>query len=423
VLAKRLNKLKNMDSTIALNSEADKANIKLGIRGNWRQIALLALITAFVGGMVGMERSLLPKLAQQEFGIASKTAMFSFIIAFGISKAITNYFTGALSNRFGRHKLLIVGWLFALPIPWILIYAPSWNWIVAANILLGISQGIAWSSTLVMKIDLAGEKSRATAVGLNEFAGYLAVGLTTYLVAALASQYGLRPFPFYTGVIYSVLGITLSVFFIKDTRHHMKTAATSADSSAKLNSVFWGTTLRNHNLSAITQGGLVNNLNDGMAWGLFPLLLTVKGFTVAQTGVITALYPAFWGIGQLFSARASEFISKKSLLFIGMFAQAVTLLIFPVASAYWQFIVLAVLLGLGKALVYPTFTSAIADNTHPYERAESLGVFRFWRDGGYAIGAILTGILSDAFGITVAIAFVGGLTMLSSFIIKFRMRS
>jgi MFS family permease len=411
-----------MHSTAA-NNKADKADIKLSIKGNWQQITLLALVTAFVGGMVGMERSLLPRLAQQEFGIASKTAMFSFIIAFGISKAITNYFTGALSNRFGRRSLLMIGWLFALPIPWMLMYAPSWNWIVAANILLGINQGLAWSSTAVMKIDLAGEKNRGTAVGLNEFAGYLAVGLTTFWVASISAKHGLRPYPFYTGVAYSILGLAFSAFFIKDTRTHMHTAAASHDDSVRLQKVFWGNTLHNPTLSSITQGGLVNNLNDGMVWGLFPVLLTAKGLPIAEVGAITAIYPAFWGIGQLFTGRISDFVSKKTLLFSGMFLQALTLLAFLFAAVYWQFMVLAIVLGLAKAMVYPTFTSAIADNTHPHQRAASIGVFRFWRDAGYAIGAVLTGVLTDFFGLSVAIVFVGCLTLLSALVIKFRMRS
>jgi MFS family permease len=412
-----------MSLIAATENKTQDDNIQLGIRHNLSQFILLALITAFVGGMVGMERSLLPKLAQQEFHIASKTAMFSFIIAFGISKAITNYFTGALSNRFGRRNLLIIGWLFALPIPWMLMYATSWNLIVAANILLGINQGLAWSSTAVMKIDLAGEKNRGTAVGLNEFAGYLAVGLTTFWVASISAKHGLRPYPFYTGVVYSVLGLASSAFFTKDTRTHMHSAAASHDDSVRLQKVFWGTTLHNRTLSSVTQGGLVNNLNDGMVWGLFPVLLTAKGLPIAEVGAITAIYPAFWGIGQLFTGRISDFVSKKTLLFSGMLLQGFTLLTFLFAAVYWQFMALAVVLGLAKAMVYPTFTSAIADNTHPHQRAGSIGVYRFWRDAGYAIGAVLTGVLADFFGFSVAIAFVGCLTLVSSLVIKFRMRS
>ncbi|MDB5191727.1 MAG: transporter [Segetibacter sp.] len=393
-----------------------------GIRANAQQFILLLCVTAFIGGMVGMERSLLPQLASQEFGIASKTAMFSFIVAFGITKAITNYFTGVLSNILGRRNLLIVGWLFALPIPWILMYAPAWNWIIAANILLGINQGLAWSSTLMMKIDLAEDKKRGLAVGLNEFAGYLAVGLTTFLVAWIASNYGLRPYPFYTGVVFSVVGLLASIFIIKDTREFMKTAAVSSGTRPLLQHVFKDTLFRNRNLSAVVQGGLVNNLNDGMVWGLYPLILSANGFTLTQIGLVTAIYPACWGIGQLFSGRISDFFERKHLLFWGMFLQAVTLLLLIQASAYAHFIALSVILGIGKAMVYPTFIASIADNTHPSQRAESVGIYRFCRDSGYAIGAVITGILSDRLGITVAVTFIGGLTMASAFIIQFRMR-
>ena len=398
-------------------------NIRHGIKANLQLFTLLVLITAFVGGMVGMERSLLPRLAQTEFNIASKTAMFSFIVAFGITKAITNYFTGALSNKYGRRNLLITGWFFALPIPWILMYASSWNWIIAANILLGLNQGLAWSSTVVMKIDLADERNRGFAIGLNEFAGYSAVGLTTFLAAWLAARYGLRPYPFFTGVAYSVVALAISVFLIKDTRPYMYKASTPKELSPELKKIFWNTTLYNPNLSAVVQAGLVNNLNDGMVWGLYPLLLSTKDFTLAQTGVITAIYPAFWGIGQLFSGKISDYVSKKGLLFSGMFVQAVILLLLPLAGAYEYFIILSVILGLGKAMVYPTFTTAIADNTHPKQTAKSVGIFRFWRDLGYAIGAVLTGVLTDIFGITAAICFVGCLTMISAFIIRFRMAS
>ena len=368
-----------------------------------------------------MERSLLPQLALLEFGIASKTAMFSFIMAFGISKAISNYFTGILSNTLGRKKLLVIGWLFAIPVPWILIYAPSWNWVVAANILLGINQGLAWSSTLVMKIDLAEDKNRGTAVGLNEFFGYLAVGLTTFLVAWLAAEYGIRPYPFYTGIIFSTVGLLLSVLAVKDTREFMRTAAESPDTTPLLKNVFKGTVFQNRNLSAVVQGGLVNNLNDGMVWGLYPLILIAKGFPLKQVGIITAIYPACWGIGQLFTGRLSDHIARKHLLFWGMLLQAVILLLFIQASSYGSFIALSVILGIGKAMVYPTFIAAIADNTHPTQRAESVGIYRFFRDSGYAIGAFITGILSDLIGITFAVSCIGGLTMLSAFFIKWRM--
>lgn len=399
------------------------SSITRGIKENWKQFSLLVLITAFVGGMVGMERSLLPRLAEKEFGLASKSAMFSFILAFGITKAITNYFTGTLSNKYGRKKLLVTGWLFALPIPCVLMYAPSWNWIIAANVLLGVNQGLSWSSAVVMKIDLADHKNRGLAIGLNEFAGYSAVGLTTFLVAWIASEFGLRPYPFFTGVVFSVCGLVISVFAIRDTRHFMHHAATSHQHIPSPKNIFWNTTLYNRNLSSVVQAGLVNNLNDGMVWGLYPLLLATRDFSIGQIGVITAIYPAFWGIGQLFSGRISDYVSKKSLLFLGMLLQAIILLLLLVAIEYQHFIILSVVLGLGKAMVYPTFTTAIADNTHPQLTAERLGIFRFWRDLGYAIGAVLTGILSDAFGIMSAIFFVGCLTLASALIIVFRMNA
>lgn len=398
------------------------SSIKIGIRHNRSQFILLVIITAFIGSIVGMERSLLPQLAEKVFHLASKTAMFSFIVAFGISKAVTNYFTGRLSNRFGRKTLLVSGWLFALPVPWLLMYAPSWNWIVAANILLGINQGLAWSSTVVMKVDLAEDRNRGLAMGLNEFAGYFAVGLTTFLVAYLAGHYGLRPYPFITGVVFSTIGLVASIFFVKDTRPHMTVAAVSAGKEKELKNVFWGTTLFNKNLSAVTQAGLVNNMNDGMMWGLFPLLLVAKGFTLAQVGLVTAIYPACWGIGQLFSGRLGDLLVKKRLLFSGMLLQALVILSLSVANTLPFFIGLAIALGLGKALVYPNFLAAIAENTHPGQRAQSIGIFRFCRDAGYAIGAVLTGVLADAFNIRVAMTLVGAITLLSALVIQLRMR-
>jgi MFS family permease len=396
---------------------------KIGIRQNMRQFILLIVVTAFVGGMVGMERSLIPELAEKVFHLASKTAMFSFIVAFGTTKAITNYYTGFFANKFGRKKLLVIGWLFALPIPWILMYAPSWNWIIAANILLGLNQGLAWSSTVVMKIDLAEDKNRGLAMGLNEFAGYFAVGMITFWVAFIAAKYGIRPYPFFVGVVFSVVGLVMSVFLIKDTRTHMAAASITAGKEGELQNVFWGTTLFNKNLSAITQAGLVNNMNDGMLWGLYPLLLYSKGFTLAQVGLVTAIYPACWGIGQLFSGRLGDYVAKKKLLFLGMFLQSLTLLALSTASALQFYIALSVILGLGKALVYPIFAAAIAENSHPQQRAQSIGIFRFWRDLGYAIGAILTGVLADVFSINAAIIIVGCITLLSAFVIQMRMRT
>lgn len=383
---------------------------------------MLVFITAFLGSMVGMERSLLPQLAEKVFGIGSKTAMFSFIVAFGLSKAFSNYYAGFFANKWGRKKLLVAGWLFALPIPWILAYAPSWNWIIGANILLGLNQGLAWSSTQVMKLDLVKEKDRGTAMGLNEFAGYFAVGGITFLVAYIASAYGLRPYPFFLGAVFSALGLTGSLLFVKDTRTHMSAAAQAAGRESSIKSIFWGPSLTSRNLGAVTLGGLVNNLNDGMMWGLYPLLLAAKGFSMAEVGALTAIYPACWGLGQLFTGRLGDAVAKKRLLFWGLALQAITIITLATASAFFHFAILSVALGLGKALVYPNFLAAVAENSHPRQRAQNIGTFRFWRDSGYAIGAVLTGVLADAFTINIAIVLVGGITLISALTIQVRMR-
>jgi len=395
--------------------------VKLGLKENWQQFTLLVIINAFVGGMVGLERSILPRIAETEFHIAAKTAILSFIIVFGIVKACTNYFTGALANEVGRKNLLTIGWLIGIPVPFVLMYADSWNWIVAANILLGINQGLTWSSTVVMKIDLVGEKQRGFAMGLNEFAGYLAVALVAFLTGWIASHYGLRPYPFYVGVVLSLLGFFGSWILVKDTKHHI-TAETTTSKIPKLKNIFWDTTLRNKNLSSVTQAGLVNNLNDGMAWGIFPILLASKGFTIAETGVVTAVYPAVWGIGQLFTGKMADHFCKKNLLFLGMLMQGIALVVLLFAQTITHFIILSSLLGIGTALVYPTFLATVAENTHPADRANSLGVFRLWRDLGYAIGAILTGIIADTWGINASIIIIGLLTMFSAEIIFYRMR-
>lgn len=394
--------------------------VELGLRNNWQQFSLLVVINAFVGGMVGLERSILPQIAEVDFAIAAKTAILSFIIVFGFSKAITNYFTGVLANRVGRKNLLVIGWLFALPIPYILINADSWNWIVFANILLGINQGLTWSSTVVMKIDLVGDKNRGLAMGINESAGYLAVGVVAFLTGWIASEYGLRPYPFYLGFGFAGLGLLGSWFFVKDTVHHVA-KETAVSSVRKLKSIFWETTWKDNNLGSISQAGLVNNLNDGMVWGLFPILLAMKGFDLAQIAVIVAVYPVVWGLGQLFTGKMADHLNKKSMLFWGMLLQGLTLSLMIFAQTYLHFIVLSVFLGLGTAVVYPTFLAGMADYTHPQQRAASIGVFRLWRDSGYAFGAILTGIIADTLGILPSVGVIAGLTIISSFIILIRM--
>ena len=395
--------------------------VKLGLKENWKQFTLLVIINAFVGGMIGLERSILPQIAEVEFHIAAKTAILSFIVVFGITKAFTNYFTGALANKIGRKNLLTIGWLFAIPVPFILMWADSWNWIIAANVLLGINQGLAWSSTVVMKIDLVGEKQRGFAMGLNEFAGYIALAVVAFITGWVAANYGLRPYPFYIGIALSVIGLLLSWLFVRDTRHHIA-AETFSSTQLKLKNIFWQTTWKDKNLGSVTQAGLVNNLNDGMAWGIFPILLASKGFTLEKIGMITALYPAVWGLGQLFTGKMADHFSKKKLLFLGMILQGVVLTAFPFANVIAHYIFLSVLLGFGTALVYPTFLATIAENTHPADRAASLGIFRFWRDLGYAAGAVLTGVIADAIGINISIVFVGLLTLASALIIMFRMR-
>ena len=395
--------------------------IQLGLKENWKQFTLLVIINAFVGGMVGLERSILPRIADVEFHIAAKTAILSFIIVFGIVKAITNYYTGTLANKFGRKNLLVAGWIIGIPIPFILMFAPSWNWIIAANVLLGINQGLTWSSTVVMKIDLVGEKQRGFAMGLNEFAGYIAVALVAFLTGWIASEYGIRPYPFYVGIVLVILGLVGSIFFIKDTKHHVAKEATTNTIPA-LKNIFWDTTWKDKNLGSVTQAGLINNLNDGMAWGIFPILLATKGFSIGEIGIVTAIYPAVWGIGQLFTGKMADQFCKKDMLFVGMLLQAIALIVLVFANTMLHFIVLSSILGWGTAMVYPTFLATVAENTSPQDRAKSIGIFRLWRDLGYAIGAILTGIIADLISINAAIIFIGLLTFASALIIRYRMK-
>ncbi len=395
-------------------------NVNLGLKNNWKQFTLLVIINGFVGGMVGLERTILPKIAETDFQIAANTAILSFIIVFGISKAITNYYTGRLANKFGRKNLLILGWIFGLPIPIILIYAPSWNWIVAANILLGINQGLTWSSTVVMKIDLVGEKNRGFAMGMNESVGYLAVGLVAFLTGWMAMEYGLRPYPFYLGVGFALLGLFSSLLFVKDTVHHVN-LETRDSKIPKLKNIFWDTTWKDRNLGSITQAGLVNNLNDGMIWGIFPIILALKGFNLTEIAKIVAIYPLVWGLGQLITGKLSDHLNKKKMLFWGMLVQGISLTLMLFVSSFESFVTLSIILGIGTAIVYPTFLSAIAGFTHPQQRPNSIGVFRLWRDLGYAIGALLTGIIADVISVEWSVAFIGAITILSAFIILGRM--
>jgi MFS family permease len=397
-----------------------KEKFELGLRKNWKQFTLLVIVNAFVGGMIGLERTIMPQYAEINFGIASKTAILSFIIAFGIVKAISNYFTGKLANRFGRKNLLLIGWLLSIPIPFILIYAPSWNWVIFANVLLGIHQGLTWSSTVVMKIDLVGEKDRGLAMGLNEFAGYVSVGIVAFVTGYIASKYGITPYPFYLGIFISIIGFIITAAWVKDTNAYIHHTTKTIKAQKKQN-VFLETSFKNKTLSSVTQAGLVNNLNDGMIWGLLPILLLSLQFNSEKIGIITSIYPTVWGIGQLFTGKMSDLYSKKEMLFWGMFLQGFAIIAIPFSTNFFVLSTISGVLGIGTALVYPTFLSTIAQVATPIERAESIGTFRLWRDLGYAIGAVISGITADLFGIEYAIYLIGGLTIISSIVIKLRM--
>ena len=400
-------------------------HLRLGLRENWAQFSLLILVNAFVGGMVGLERSILPAIAQEEFSIAARTAVLSFIVAFGITKACANYLAGRLADRFGRKHVLVAGWLIALPVPPLLMYAPTWDWIVAANVLLGVSQGLTWSVTVIMKIDLAGPERRGLAMGLNEFSGYFALAGTALATAWIAAKYGLRPEPFYLGAAFVVTGLALSVFLVRETRHHVALEAMLHAKSASAPSpheVFWRTTVSDPNLSSVSQAGLVNNLNDGMAWGLFPLWFAAAKMSLAQIGVLAAIYPATWGIAQLATGAWSDRVGRKWLIACGMWVQAggiATILFMPGMTAA---VIGAMLLGVGTAMVYPTLLAAIGDVAHPAWRASSVGVYRLWRDLGYAVGAILSGVLADSLGLDWAIGAVAMLTFASGVVVAIRMR-
>ena len=393
---------------------------KLGLKKNLTQFVLLLVVNAFVGGMVGIERTIIPQFASDNFNISSKSAILSFIIAFGITKAITNYVFGQLANLLGRKKLLVIGWLFAIPVPFFLINASDWNWVIFANILLGINQGLTWSSTVNMKIDLVGEKDRGFAMGLNEFSGYLSVGITAYLSGYIANKYGLTPYPFYIGTIIAFSGLLMTLLFVRETKSFVKIESKISKSHV-LKNVFFETTFKNKTLSSVTQAGLVNNLNDGMIWGLLPILLFSISLNTEQIGLIAAAYPTFWGIGQLFTGKMSDIYSKKKMLFWGMLIQGTSILFLPFIIDFEFLLSISIMIGIGTAIVYPTFLTVIAEESSPTQRAESIGVFRLWRDLGYAIGAIVSGITADFFGIKFSIILIGLITIFSSFIIKLRM--
>ena len=406
-----------------------KEKISLGLRENWQQFSLLVLVNMMVGGMVGLERTVVPLVGTEEFHIQSDVVVFSFIIAFGVIKAFTNLISGVLADKYTRKKVLIWGWLVGLPVPFILAFAPSWNWILFANVLLGISQGLAWSMTVNMKIDLIGKKSRGLAMGLNEAAGYGAVGLTALLTGYLASHYGLRPQPFYIGIAYTLVGLLLSIFVIQDTRKFAQLEAwqVSTDESAhksNLWSVFKETSFKNKNLFSISQAGLINNLNDGMSWGVFPLLFTSMGVGLEGIGWIKAVYPVVWGVGQIVTGPLADKIGRKPLIVWGMFVQVLGHVVIgfewfqPLTSG----LIGSVLLGIGTAMVYPALLAAVSDTAHPNWRASSLGVYRFWRDMGYALGALMAGIVGSFFGLEWAVHIAGIITFISGIIVWIRMK-
>jgi MFS family permease len=400
--------------------------VRLGLRENLAQFSLLVVVNAFVGAMVGMERSILPAIAEEEFHLAARTAILSFIVVFGITKALTNYFAGRFSDRFGRKVVLVVGWLVAAPVPFALMWAPSWGWILGANVLLGVSQGLTWSTTVIMKIDLAGPKDRGLAMGLNEFAGYFAVALSALATGFVAAETGLRPEPFYLGVGFVAIGGLLSLLAVRETRHHVahetKLAGQGAEDTLSPREVIVRTSFTDPDLSSVSQAGMVNNLNDGMAWGLFPLLFAAANMSLAQIGTLAAIYPAVWGLGQLFTGAWSDRVGRKRLIVAGMWIQAVGIGVIATGSTFAIFATGAVLLGAGTAMVYPTLLAAIGDVARPSWRASAVGVYRLWRDMGYAVGALLAGVVADAFGLSAATWTIAALTFVSGVVVAARMR-
>ncbi len=423
-----------MDATNASSSwcrkvaivSAGHSTLRLGLRANASQFSLLVVVNAFVGAMVGLERSILPALAEGEFHLVARSAILSFIVVFGITKAATNYLAGRISDRIGRKPVLVAGWLIAAPVPFLLMWAPNWTWILVANAFLGASQGLTWSTTVIMKIDLVGAERRGLAMGLNEFAGYVAVAAAAWATGWIAVRTSLRPEPFMLGIAFVLIGLGLSAIFVRETREHVArevrlggTPSPGPETSAR--EIFWRTTLTDRTLASVTQAGLVNNLNDGMAWGLFPLLFAAANLTLDQIGVVAALYPATWGLMQLATGALSDRVGRKPMIMAGMWVQAVGIAIVAVAHAYAGFAAGAVLLGIGTAMVYPTLLAAIGDVAHPSWRASAVGVYRLWRDLGYAIGAVIAGVSADLIGMAGAMWLVATLTLISGVVVLIAM--
>ena len=415
-------------STPTSPGRATEAPLRLGLKENLAQFSLLVGVNALVGGMIGQERTVLPLLAKDEFGLTAFTATLTFIVAFGAVKAVTNFFAGTLSDRYGRKPVLVVGWIIALPIPLLLMWAPTWGWVVFANVLLGVNQGLTWSTTVIMKIDLVGPARRGLAMGLNEAAGYGAVAVTALATGYIAQHAGLRPEPFFLGIAYAGLGLGLSVFFVRETRDHARHEAANHVSANDTHhdalttgEIFRLTSFGDKALSSCSQAGLVNNLNDGLAWGLFPIFFANADLSIGRIGVLAALYPAVWGLGQLYTGGLSDRIGRKPLIVGGMLTQSVAIAWIAASSSFTAWAVGAMVLGAGTAMVYPTLLAAIGDVAHPKWRARSVGVYRLWRDGGFAIGALLAGILADLISIPAAIYAVAALTALSGLVVATRM--
>lgn len=391
-----------------------------GLRQNWQQFYLLVLVNAFVGAMAGLERAVLPGLGKDIFGLEANTAILGFIMAFGITKALSNYSVAGLSKKFTRKQILIAGWLFALPVPFLLMYADTWTWVLVANIFLGINQGLSWSATVIMKIDIVGAANRGLAMGINEFAGYLSVGLASYLGSSIAADHGYAFYPFIPALFFAAAGLLFSLFLVKDSSPFVKTE--SAISKLPLMKQVWKETSWKHrNIGSVTLNGMVNNMNDAVVWGLVPVLLLQQDFSLQQTGIIAGVYPAVWGLLQLFTGKMGDVYCKKQIITLGMLLQSAAIIVLAISSDFGILVAAAALLGLGTAMVYPNFLTVVAESTHPSQRAESLSIFRFWRDSGYVLGALLAGILADLAGIVPALLVIAGITAAAGIIAHYRM--
>lgn len=411
--------------SLSAASSGNQDRVVLGLRENWEQFSLLVIVNAFVGSMVGMERVVIPLLAEREFGLVSRAAILSFIVSFGLTKALANLFAGRMSDHIGRKRVLVLGWLFALPIPLLIFFAPSWQWIVFANVLLGLNQGLCWSTTVIMKIDLVGPKNRGLAMGLNEAAGYVAFAIATLMSGYLAATHGLRSAPLYIGGGSAAAGLLLSVLFVRESLGHVRLESQVQRTSRETRSfwdVFWLTSWKDRALFSVSQAGMINNLNDGLAWGLFPLYFASQGLSLKEVSILSATYPAVWGVMQLWTGALSDRLGRKGLIASGMLLQGASIIGLAMTEGFVAWACCVAFLGVGTAMVYPTLLAAIGDVAHPSWRASSVGVYRLWRDGGYAVGAVMAGLLADSLGTVAAINGIGLLTVLSGVVVLRVMR-